>query len=164
LQELAALSLVLGYRVQAWLAELPLSFVLHPSLGSPHKRRYHARHGMRVCHAISTARWRRFAVLFLRLVLNGSVSVVFYVSIASAQQAPQAGAPASDISNIPKTVGEQLGQSELAVAPAESSSTSAPGSSRRSWAPADIDEAVPPVRSDATCPLPQILKKTSKHT
>jgi Tfp pilus assembly protein PilF len=59
---------------------------------------------------------------------------------------------------------EQLGKSELAVAPAENSSTSAPGTSRRSWAPADIDEAVPPVRSEATCPLPQILKETSNHT
>jgi tetratricopeptide (TPR) repeat protein len=58
---------------------------------------------------------------------------------------------------------KQLGQSEVAELPAESSPARTTGSSRN-WAPADIDEAVPPVRSDVTCPLPQILKETSKHT
>lgn len=32
------------------------------------------------------------------------------------------------------------------------------------WGPPDIDEAVPPARTDAPCPLPQILEETSKHT
>jgi tetratricopeptide (TPR) repeat protein len=37
-------------------------------------------------------------------------------------------------------------------------------SSRRLRGPGDIDEVVPPVRTDTTCPLPQILKETSKRT
>jgi tetratricopeptide (TPR) repeat protein len=37
-------------------------------------------------------------------------------------------------------------------------------SSRRIWEPGGIDEVVPPVRTDTTCPLPQILKETSKRT
>jgi len=32
-----------------------------------------------------------------------------------------------------------------------------------SWSPPDIDAAVPPVRSDTPCPLPQILHETSKR-
>jgi tetratricopeptide (TPR) repeat protein len=35
--------------------------------------------------------------------------------------------------------------------------------STRRWGPADIDEVVPPVRT-TSCPLPQILKETSKRT
>jgi tetratricopeptide (TPR) repeat protein len=31
------------------------------------------------------------------------------------------------------------------------------------WGPADIDEQVPPVRADTTCPLPQILKQASQR-
>jgi len=38
------------------------------------------------------------------------------------------------------------------------------GSLMRSWGPADIDDAVPPVLNDATCPLPQILKQASSRT
>jgi tetratricopeptide (TPR) repeat protein len=37
-------------------------------------------------------------------------------------------------------------------------------SSRRLWESGEIDEVVPPVRTDTTCPLPQILKETSKRT
>jgi tetratricopeptide (TPR) repeat protein len=37
-------------------------------------------------------------------------------------------------------------------------------SSTRSWGPRDIDDAVPPVRTDTPCPLPLILQETSKHT
>jgi tetratricopeptide (TPR) repeat protein len=37
-------------------------------------------------------------------------------------------------------------------------------SSRRLWEPGDIDQVVPPVRTDTACPLPQILKETSKRT
>lgn len=43
---------------------------------------------------------------------------------------------------------------------------SAPGVgwlSNRRWGPADIDEVIPPVRTTG-CPLPQILKETSKRT
>ena len=58
---------------------------------------------------------------------------------------------------------DRLGQAKTAVAAAENSPTTAE-SSRRSWAPADIDESIPPVQSDVTCPLPQILKETSGHT
>jgi hypothetical protein len=35
---------------------------------------------------------------------------------------------------------------------------------RRAWGPPDIDDAVPPVRTDVPCPLPQILEETSRHT
>jgi tetratricopeptide (TPR) repeat protein len=35
---------------------------------------------------------------------------------------------------------------------------------RRSWAPADIDEVVPPEQSERSCPLSQILKDTSRRT
>jgi tetratricopeptide (TPR) repeat protein len=38
------------------------------------------------------------------------------------------------------------------------------GTPRRSWAPADIDDAIPPVQVDASCPLQQILKETSRRT
>lgn len=38
------------------------------------------------------------------------------------------------------------------------------GSLTERWGPADIDEQVPPVRADTTCPLPQILKETSQRT
>lgn len=58
----------------------------------------------------------------------------------------------------------RLGQPATAVASGETTPAKMPASSRRSWAPADIDEAVPPVHSDVTCPLPQILKETSRHT
>jgi tetratricopeptide (TPR) repeat protein len=34
---------------------------------------------------------------------------------------------------------------------------------RRSWAPADIDDAIPPVQVEASCPLQQILKETSRR-
>jgi tetratricopeptide (TPR) repeat protein len=37
-------------------------------------------------------------------------------------------------------------------------------SSKRFWESVDIDEVIPPVRTDTTCPLPQILKETSKRT
>ena len=33
----------------------------------------------------------------------------------------------------------------------------------REWAPPDIDQNVPPVRSDASCPLNQVLAEASKH-
>jgi tetratricopeptide (TPR) repeat protein len=35
---------------------------------------------------------------------------------------------------------------------------------RRAWAPADIDDAIPPVQVDAACPLQQILNETSRRT
>jgi tetratricopeptide (TPR) repeat protein len=56
------------------------------------------------------------------------------------------------------------GQPTTVVASAEAGPAEMSASSRRTWAPADIDEAVPPVHSDAACPLPQILKETSRHT
>ena len=34
----------------------------------------------------------------------------------------------------------------------------------RRWGPADIDEAIPPVRSESPCPLPQILEQASKRS
>lgn len=34
----------------------------------------------------------------------------------------------------------------------------------RQWGPADIDEAIPPVRAESPCPLPQILEQTSRRT
>ncbi len=34
----------------------------------------------------------------------------------------------------------------------------------RPWGPADVDDAIPPVLNDATCPLPQILKAASNRT
>ena len=43
------------------------------------------------------------------------------------------------------------------------SSTEVVGASTPRWGPADIDEAVPPVQA-TTCPLPQILKETSRRT
>ena len=69
-----------------------------------------------------------------------------------------------DIQQLLSRLEDHAEQPETAGAPAESSPTRVAESSRRSWAPSDIDEAVPPVRSDVTCPLPQILKETSKHT
>jgi tetratricopeptide (TPR) repeat protein len=59
---------------------------------------------------------------------------------------------------------EQLGQPKTVAAAPASSPRKIAESSQRSWAPADIDEAVPPVRTDTACPLPQVLKETSKHT
>lgn len=47
---------------------------------------------------------------------------------------------------------------------AELASSSQGTSSRRSWGPADIDELIPPVLNDGSCPLPQILKETSART
>lgn len=41
--------------------------------------------------------------------------------------------------------------------------TAATRSAQRGWGPLDIDEAVPPVRTDAPCPLPQILEETGKR-
>ena len=35
---------------------------------------------------------------------------------------------------------------------------------RRSWAPPDIDDAIPPVQVETSCPLQQILKQTSRRT
>jgi tetratricopeptide (TPR) repeat protein len=57
---------------------------------------------------------------------------------------------------------EQTGKSKAVDYPSEGSSTRSVWSSQR-WGPADIDEVVPPVQT-TTCPLPQILKETSKHT
>lgn len=49
--------------------------------------------------------------------------------------------------------------------PPRGSATGLPsGSLTRPWGPADIDDTVPPVLNDATCPLPQILKQTSSRT
>jgi len=45
-----------------------------------------------------------------------------------------------------------------------SSSTGLVSSSTARWGPPDIDEAVPAVRTDNACPLPQILKATSERT
>lgn len=39
---------------------------------------------------------------------------------------------------------------------------SAVSPSARAWGPPDIDEAIPPVRTDVPCPLTQILEETSK--
>ena len=44
------------------------------------------------------------------------------------------------------------------------SSTGVVSSSTPRWGPPDIDEAVPAVRTDKACPLPQILKETSERT
>jgi len=33
----------------------------------------------------------------------------------------------------------------------------------RSWGPPDIDQSIPPVHADATCPLPQVLKEATRH-
>ena len=33
----------------------------------------------------------------------------------------------------------------------------------RNWAPPDIDQTVPPVRSDAVCPLNKVLAEASQH-
>lgn len=49
------------------------------------------------------------------------------------------------------------------TASAAATATTSPGSSTRSWAPPDIDQGIPPVRADASCPLPQILKEASRH-
>jgi tetratricopeptide (TPR) repeat protein len=57
---------------------------------------------------------------------------------------------------------EQTGKSKAVDYPSEGSLTRSVWSSQR-WGPADIDEVVPPVQT-TTCPLPQILKETSKHT
>jgi hypothetical protein len=46
--------------------------------------------------------------------------------------------------------------------PAETAVAAGP-SSRRDWGPPDIDDAVPPVRTDVSCPLPRILEETSKR-
>ena len=43
-------------------------------------------------------------------------------------------------------------------------STGVVSSSTSRWGPSDIDEAVPAVRTDPACPLPQILKETSQRT
>ena len=52
-----------------------------------------------------------------------------------------------------------------ATRPASSNpSPQIPETPRRSWAPADIDDAIPPVQVDASCPLQQILKETSRRT
>jgi len=59
---------------------------------------------------------------------------------------------------------EKLGQPKTVAAPPASSPARIAESSQRSWAPADIDEAIPRVGTDTVCPLPQILKETSKHT
>ena len=46
----------------------------------------------------------------------------------------------------------------------EQGSKSLDGEAVRRWGPADVDEAVPPVLSQAPCPLGQILKETSRRT
>lgn len=46
--------------------------------------------------------------------------------------------------------------------PPSAVSASVPPSSH-SWAPPDIDKAIPPVETDTVCPLPQILKEASQH-
>jgi hypothetical protein len=85
----------------------------------------------------STARWLRSLATCLALLPATVVVVGFLVVTGVAQQPPQPGAPAS---------------------------TGEVWSSTGRWGPADIDETVPPVRTDATCPLRQILKETSKRT
>jgi tetratricopeptide (TPR) repeat protein len=59
---------------------------------------------------------------------------------------------------------DRLGQPRTAAVSPESSPAKIAESSRRNWAPADIDEAIPPARSDVPCALPLILKETSRHT
>ena len=64
-----------------------------------------------------------------------------------------------------KTKDKEQSEKERPVNPASgTSSTAGIWSPAERWAPADIDETVPPVRSDITCPLPQILKETSRRT
>jgi hypothetical protein len=58
---------------------------------------------------------------------------------------------------------EQTGEDKAVTNPSGGSATREVSSTER-WGPADIDETVPPVRTDTTCPLPQILKETSKRT
>jgi len=57
----------------------------------------------------------------------------------------------------------QTGKGKAVDDPSGGSSTGVVWLSTRRWGPADIDEVVPPVRT-TTCPLPQILKETSKRT
>jgi tetratricopeptide (TPR) repeat protein len=59
---------------------------------------------------------------------------------------------------------EQTGKGGAVDYASESSSAGQLWSSAQRWAPADIDDAVPPVRTDTTCPLPRILEETSKRT
>jgi hypothetical protein len=58
---------------------------------------------------------------------------------------------------------EQTGKSKAVDYPSGGSSTRSVWSSTQRWRPADIDEVVPPVQT-TTCPLPQILRETSKRT
>jgi len=53
---------------------------------------------------------------------------------------------------------------EAVAIPPRSATGLTSGSLMRSVGPADIDDAVPPVLNDGTCPLPQILKQTSSRT
>ncbi len=53
---------------------------------------------------------------------------------------------------------------EAVAIPPRSATGLTSGSLVRSVGPADIDDAVPPVLNDGTCPLPQILKQTSSRT
>ena len=53
---------------------------------------------------------------------------------------------------------------EAVAIPPRSATGLTSGSLMRSLGPADIDDAVPPVLNDGTCPLPQILKQTSSRT
>jgi hypothetical protein len=85
----------------------------------------------------STARWLRSLATCLARLPASVVVLSFLVVTGVAQPPPQPGAPAS------------TGEVWL---------------STRRWGPADIDETVPPVRTDTTCPLRQILKETSKRT
>jgi tetratricopeptide (TPR) repeat protein len=58
---------------------------------------------------------------------------------------------------------KQTGKGQAADYPSGGSSPEVVRLSTRRWGPADIDEVVPPVGT-TICPLPQILKETSKRT
>lgn len=56
------------------------------------------------------------------------------------------------------------GNGMAAEQPSANSAREGGGQSAQRWGPADIDDAVPPVLHDANCPLPLILRETSRHT
>jgi len=68
------------------------------------------------------------------------------------------------VKNILLELENHEGTNKAAVPPHEANSRGTVEASVQSWAPADIDELIPPVQADASCPLPQVLKETSKRT
>jgi hypothetical protein len=73
--------------------------------------------------------------------------------VAAAPALPPAPAPAMPPPDVPKH--------EPVAAPPRVSPPAHP--QPRNWGPPDIDQVVPPVNADKTCPLPQILKGVSER-